>query len=418
MNIFCNILKAQNKDYFNNSLKGDIVVNMNIYVLINFFILSGNISKYQVLNNTFLQNRFLNDRQQSLLLDVFGNAQKNYHILIKFTNRIKYRIAKRYDYNYDLLYRPLDEIQKRQTIELLENNTIYNFRTNDLVTMINKKLCYAPDFFAEPQEPINPYTNLPISKANLYKLYFHIKKNNLMVPTLIHHFFLSNFDLDIFLDNNEVLLREFSLKDYIKTASHKKKRAKVASMIYYYRNYTNFSLDYLNKDEIVTALIHLFPSYIISKYSLNNTVRFNADRKIIQELQTFIYKPRTNPFFKPQIIRQSTRRRLFSDNNEIDDSDGNEFPVVPVDSQRDELHNAVERIIQDTMTDIIDNSLDMPRRDIEQIVSDTLHIAPILPNQATEEQYNESEDSEIDYPGVGYLTAEEEITDSESEDSI
>ena len=63
-----------------------------------------------------------------------------------------------------------------------------------------------------------------------------MKEKCTTIPTLFHHYFLSNFNINDFLDNNEVYIREYAINDYIKNASLSVKKKRLSAMLYLYRD--------------------------------------------------------------------------------------------------------------------------------------------------------------------------------------
>ena len=46
--------------------------------------------------------------------------------------------------------------------------------------------------------------------------YFQIQKSSLIMPPLFHHFFLTNFKLDLFLIKNQALIREEAIHFFVR----------------------------------------------------------------------------------------------------------------------------------------------------------------------------------------------------------
>jgi len=70
-----------------------------------------------------------------------------------------------------------------------------------------------------PLECKNTYNNVPISKSNLYNIYFQIINIKLTMPELIQHLFLCDFNLRLFLTENEYLIREYAINKYLTNTS-------------------------------------------------------------------------------------------------------------------------------------------------------------------------------------------------------
>ena len=139
-------------------------------------------------------------------------------------------------------------------ITILEKNVIYKFRISDLINIINKSLSHSLDFFADPQTIKNPYTNLPFSICNLYNIYFKIKNSNYNLPILFHQFFVSNFEIVHFKNNNESLIRDKTIHYFLNKSTLNEKYIYILKMFYTHYKSVLFEIDIL------------FPKKKINKY--------------------------------------------------------------------------------------------------------------------------------------------------------
>ena len=262
--------------------------------------------KFHMLKELILDNKFLKSSDINKVLDTFCMAQNCLHTLMRFCKRVNYKYARTYDYNMDMSMTPLYDYKAHLTITLLENNTKYSFKLGDMITLINKRLCNSSSFFPEPLDIVNPYTNIPLSYSNLYKLYFTIKSSNYTMSTLFHQFYLSNFNLEDFLDFNECLIKEHIIIDANKNTTLQQKNKRLSAMLYRYRNYFNYK-DYLENRLVVLEYIsYLHVHYLRTKYSLNPNVRFTSERAIKSGLKRLKIE-------RGNIRQRNNYRRIASD---------------------------------------------------------------------------------------------------------
>jgi len=160
-----------------------------------------------------LDNIFISNELKEKILDTFCKTQKIYYALAKFANNYKYKKYKIVVSN-DLTLNPLTR-NDSNTFTLLQSKSIYLFSINDLIHIIETAICNAPIFFAEPMIPKNPYNNEPFNTSTLYNIYFALKKNARLMSILFHLFFLVEFDIDTFCDDNEAMLRQIAIKKYV-----------------------------------------------------------------------------------------------------------------------------------------------------------------------------------------------------------
>ena len=292
--LFAKIITRQNEGF--DKLHTNFTIDQILkFVFIQSIVNGGN--KFVIMKEQFVDNKFLTSDNIDSVMEFFLKAQKVYHTLLRFVDKMAYKRARTYDYNMDMAMIPLSEYKPHMVITLLENNTKYNFKLGDLITLIQKRLCHSNNFFPEPLDIVNPYTNIPLSFRNLYKIYFKCKSSNYKLPALFHQFFLCNFDVNLFLDYNECLLKEHIIDDYVKTATERQKNRKLAAMLYHYKNFIDYRSFSQNKEAIYARVSHLLTHYLRSRYSLNPNVRFSSKRIIQNELRVLVC-PRSQPFGK------------------------------------------------------------------------------------------------------------------------
>jgi hypothetical protein len=183
---------------------------------------------------------------------------------------------------------PLD-IHHPNTFVLIQNKSKYLFNTNDLVKIIENAITHAPSFFQEPTEPKNPYNNEPFNLSTLYNIYFKLKALPRIMPTLIHLFFLSNFNVDHFVLNNEPLLRETAIRKYIHNSTDDilyKSIIKMLAANHYTRKLT------IHKEFPLKTLIEIFKPFLyyfyIINYDIQGTERIdNYKRMLYIKLKKF-----------------------------------------------------------------------------------------------------------------------------------
>jgi len=162
-------------------------------------------------------NIFSTDDIKFRFLERFCSAQRKYWALTRLVYRYKFQKATCL-IQKDLILNPIRETQ-HNVITILQHKTKYLFTVLDLRNIIENALCHSPNFFADPLPPKNPYNNLPFNKSTLYHIYFFMKRGDFVMSEIFHKYFLSNFNLKEFQDQNEVIIRAKYLENYLKTAS-------------------------------------------------------------------------------------------------------------------------------------------------------------------------------------------------------
>ena len=145
----------------------------------------------------------------------------------------------------------------------------------------------SPYFFSEPLSCKNPFNNIPFNKSTLYNIYFRILEFNKIVPILFHLFFLSNFDINKFKEDNECYIRDYAILDYVKTKDKNILFEEIINMLY--NSCVNFKIRIDNdfpKNKLVSIMRPYLLLYFKSKYSLG----IEKQRKCRQELNIKLYK--------------------------------------------------------------------------------------------------------------------------------
>ena len=210
---------------------------------------------------------FLNSYKPALL-DTFTKAQKIYNAFTRLAHI--YRVKKyKTVVTDDLSMNPLD-IHHPNTFVLIQNKSKYLFNTNDLVKIVENAITHAPSFFQEPTEPKNPYNNEPFNLSTLYNIYFKLKGLPRIMPTLIHLFFISNFNVEHFVLNNEPLLRETAIRKYIHNSTDDilyKSIMKMLAANYYTRKLI------IHKEFPIKTLIEIFKPFLYYFYIINYDIQ-------------------------------------------------------------------------------------------------------------------------------------------------
>jgi hypothetical protein len=210
---------------------------------------------------------FLNS-YKTALLETFTKAQRIYNAFTRLAHI--YRVKKyKTVVTDDLSMNPLD-IKHPNTFVLIQNKSKYLFNTNDLVKIVENAITHAPSFFQEPTEAKNPYNNEPFNLSTLYNIYFKLKALPRIMPTLIHLFFISNFNVDYFVLNNEPLLRETAIRKYIHNSTDDilyKSIMKMLAANYYTRKLI------IHKEFPIKTLIDIFKPFLYYFYIINYDIQ-------------------------------------------------------------------------------------------------------------------------------------------------
>jgi hypothetical protein len=243
-------------------------------------------SKYNCLKQ-ILENVFLKKELHELAFTIFSKIQKRYLVLSKFAYICKYKIAK-LQISTDLYLNPIC-LTDKNVITIMHNKNKYLFIISDLVNIINAALGNSPYFFSKPLFVKNPYNNTPFTKANLYNIYFFMNKQNFLLPILFRQYFIANFNLKTFRNNNEPIIRDYAIDKYIET-THDKILSKDIKTMFKTNEYgKDIVIDEdFPYDKLVRIMKPYLNLYLYSVYSLNDEKRITSSIKLNKKLKKFV----------------------------------------------------------------------------------------------------------------------------------
>lgn len=226
-------------------------------------------TKLNYLKTVIFDNIFYSDEQKENILHEFCKVQKVYYAFAKIArlyNRRKWQIK----IECDLFLNPIRESQKN-VIVVLQNKAKYLFTVNDLIKIIKNSISNTDFFFSEPLECRNPYNNMVFDKSILYNIYFFIKHSNFIMPQIFQNFFLCDFNLREFEINNQFLVREHAIEDYLTNMSSNLLRENILLMIRYCNSCINTAIK-INSSFPTNKLIEIMKPYVKLYFSFKFTM--------------------------------------------------------------------------------------------------------------------------------------------------
>uniref|UniRef100_A0A6C0DTF3 Uncharacterized protein n=1 Tax=viral metagenome TaxID=1070528 RepID=A0A6C0DTF3_9ZZZZ len=288
LRIFSTENKDESKDYF--------LQNFFYYYVI--FDIRKN-GKF-VLLKSIIENIFCSDEFKEKIINLFCSIQKINNGFSRLAYIYKNKKAP-IKISTDMFLNPIKKTDKNVIcIFDSKNSCKYLFTINDLMQIIKKSLTNSPNFFSDPSECKNPYTNIPFNKSTLYNIYFFIRYKNYIMPELIQNFFMANFDLENFRKENLYIIREYAINDYVDNLEHSEAKDYIYTMIKtYYKKKINISDDFPKNKlyEIMKPYLHY---YFIATYSLCFEKRHEYFHKLCYKIRRFF---KFNPKFGRKFIK-------------------------------------------------------------------------------------------------------------------
>ena len=280
--------------YKNNELDDSPICSLK-YLYYMFITTSNGENKFKFLNKSIL-NVFFNVNDKSKMFDLFTKVQKTYHAFSRFARICRFKQSE-LQINHDLYLTP---ITTQKYITILQNGKKYMFTATDLINVIDTALSNAPHFFVEPLIAKNPYNNIPFDKSTFYNIYFFLRKTDYKMPILIEKYFLANFDITSFYFENEAIIRDISIHNFVFKSDIKVLYPSVINMINKYdtKNVLTISEEF-PKDKLVNTMRPYLHLYYITKYSFMFNKKENAYAELTYKFKQFI---KFNPKFGRKYI--------------------------------------------------------------------------------------------------------------------
>lgn len=261
--------------------------------------------KYEYVKN-ILTNPFYIKEHKMDFISKFQHIQRLYRVLSNFAYKYKWKRAK-YAIKHDLLMNELSPDQYF-VLPLLHNGKKYLFTKSDLTNIIETALTNSPYIYAEPLPVKNPYNNLIFGKSHLYTIYFFMKQGGFIFSRIFHEYFMCNFNLKYFRDNNETMIRKIYINKMVNTNDTTKLKADIKIMLRRYNsNQKNPNMVItVNPDFPSNILIDAMRPYLHLYYTFLHSLSIVEKNMATQELVFRLRKFKTKyPSFGRKCIKLS-----------------------------------------------------------------------------------------------------------------
>ena len=352
-------------------------------------------NKFEVIKE-FMENPFITKEKKDNLLSYMCVTQRCFNKFRKIYKMYLYKKMKKYNNDTDLCLIPLDNF--KNNIEIIQENTIFTFKINDLIRLIVEALTASYDLFIESKLPKNPYNNVVFENHNLYNIYFHIEyKTNISMPLLLKFFFQCDFSIKNLLIHHESYLKDIVIHNFVKNSDdydkiydHIINMSEKSSLINIHDDFP--------KNDVIVKLKHCLLDYLLSEYSYNPSKKRKHKRILLSKLKEF---NKEHPRFGRVYRRISSNYRTSLNNrnnrpqnrtiNEDEEEDQDDY-IIP---------SAVRRAIEEVQPENNnENSNILPRSDHISRLSSEERINQIIDNINLSNEINDENEDNITEDGI------------------
>ena len=313
--------------------------------------------------------------------NLYLKAKKIKNTLERFIKKLKIKIYKKYEFDKDLRFLPLKNYNDNEKVDIIENKTIYSFRTLDLIHLLKISLCNNENMFPIPLKLKNPYTNLYIKKYNLYNILISFSNTKYILPEIILNYYKSDFDIIKLKLKAYPILKENAINDYVKVGYISDLYDYVISLCHDFRKKTEYvlvktSLGIFKKTKMVDIFKKCLRFYLKKKYLSNPLKKEYFEDKCIMELKKIIEKYGTEREFlqlnKLESIRYETTELInelnmteIRNNNSILETQNNNSiletqnnnSILETQNNANNLENILLQESNNSINDIINNAM-------------------------------------------------------------
>jgi len=262
------------------------------------------LSKYEILQ-TILDNRFLSKHQKEEYFTLFSMSQKTSMAFSKFVFIHKYKKAK-IGNTTDMM---MNEIKKgdRGVVEVYQQGAVYLFRTSEVNKIVENSICDSEYMFAKPKPVKNPFNNIPFTKANLYTMYFGIEKMSVIkLPIIFYKYFLADFNLETFYKENQVMLRDKGIREYVENTEIDELYDDIFEMLDYTEVFTKKKINIdISEDCCKCAIVQIMKPYLMLYFKHKNSLNKYESKQSLYNLRRKLFElVDFNPLFGRKIRKQ------------------------------------------------------------------------------------------------------------------
>ena len=240
-------------------------------------------------------NKYMSDVTRTSLLDIYYKIKRVINGFERLVRIFRWRKARSASITTDLYMTPLTKFDDSQTLRILQNGTIYDFRITDLLTIWDNSLCHSHSLSPDPLFPKNPYTNVLFKTTHLVACYIKASSLCFDIPNSIVLFWNVCMNIDDFIVDAYPLLRERAVANYIYNSDTETLFYDIINMISSMKRYIGYKcideeMSIVDRDIFVSKLKRCLLSHLTSLHSCNRLKKYNHREYTISELRNIFKK--------------------------------------------------------------------------------------------------------------------------------
>lgn len=296
-----------NQEYWNNLFKNE--TNSDELTSVYFFMKKLVCCKENPTLNEFIQMKhsLINESRENK----FENSQPFLNIVYKsqrvyngFALLAKlFRSKKVVINNTDLLLNSINA-NSNNIIKIHQENGVYLFTIRDITGLINNSLSNNENYFALPLQIKNPYINRPFDKATLYNIFFKLRKCDCTIPILFQRYFMCNFDIKRFQNENEYFIREQAIMRDVYKSDEMYLFNNMRLMVRLHFNNRKKICENVDKQKLIKILRPYYYLYLVANYQVSGVASTNNAAHAFKRriLELFEYNPRFGRMYIKRIL--------------------------------------------------------------------------------------------------------------------
>ena len=181
----------------------------------------------------------------------------------------------------------------RHTFPLYQSGNLYLFSLHDLTNLVVSSIAhhnvipYNSGLEHFPKVIKNPYNNVPLTKTDLYNIYFHMKHVFIHVNAMIHRFFMCEFNVYQFAKENRAEIERYGVLTLMKNTQKSTLARKARVMFIKYTTHYSARRSTIKvkhppihadfpEDTLVKIMWPYLKLYYLSEYTVNGEQEYGA----------------------------------------------------------------------------------------------------------------------------------------------